>query len=206
MWLRTVLMAALVARVRALALALGGPGLFVVAFLDSTFLPLPGIADILLVLMVTRRPAAMPAYVALTVAGSVAGSLAMRAIGSAGGDALVRRRFTGEKIERAMASLQRHGVMAVLIPSLLPPPAPFKIFALLAGVVGISAVRFAAAIAMGRFARYFALGFLAVRYGERAIAYASEHGTAVSLGAVGILAAGFAASLLWRKARAGASR
>jgi membrane protein YqaA with SNARE-associated domain len=199
-------MGAFVARIRSLALALGGPGLFAVAFLDSTFLPLPGIADILLVVMVTRHRAAMPAYVALTVAGSVAGSLVMRAIGSAGGDALVRRRFTGEKIERAMASLQRHGVMAVLIPALLPPPAPFKIFALLAGVAGISPLRFATAIAIGRFARYFALGFLAVRYGERAIAYASEHGTAASLAAIAILAAGFAASVLWRKARAGASR
>src|SRR6476469_4726652 len=161
-------MRALVGRVRSLALALGGPGLFLVAFLDSTFLPLPGITDLLLVVMVTRRPAAMLVYVALTVAGSVAGCLVMHAIGRKGGDALVRRRFAGEKVERAMASLQRHGVMAVLIPSLLPPPAPFKIFVLLAGVVGINAVRFATAIAIGRAIRYVALGYLAVRYGSRA--------------------------------------
>ena len=42
-----------------------------------------------------------------------------------------------------MAALQRNGVMAVLIPCLLPPPAPFKIFILLAGVAGISAARLA---------------------------------------------------------------
>jgi membrane protein YqaA with SNARE-associated domain len=199
-------MGELVGRIRSLALALGGPGLFLVAFLDSTFLPLPGIADILLVVEVTRRPALMLVYVALTVAGSVAGCLVMHAIGRKGGEALVRRRFTGEKIERAMASLQRYGVMAVLIPSLLPPPAPFKIFVLLAGVVGISAVRFAVAIAIGRFARYLVLGFLAVTYGERAMTYMADHGTTVSLVVVAVLAAGFGAWLTLGKQRAKSGR
>ena len=120
-------------------------------------------------------------YVALTVAGSVAGCLVMHAIGRKGGDALVRRAFTGEKIERAKASLQRHGVMAVLIPSLLPPPAPFKIFVLLAGVVGINAVPFAVAIAIGRSRPLLALGLLAVRYGNRAMTYMADHGAMVSL-------------------------
>jgi membrane protein YqaA with SNARE-associated domain len=194
-------MSEFVSRIRTLALALGGPGLFVVAFLDSSFLPLPGITDVLLVVAVTRRPAAMLWYVVLTVAGSVAGCLALHYLGRKGGEALVRRRFTGEKIERAMAALQRNGVMAVLVPCLLPPPAPFKIFILLAGVAGISAVRLAIAIAIGRGVRYLALGFLAVEYGETAMTYAREHGTAVSLGAVGVLAAGFAAYLVWSRSR-----
>jgi len=199
-------MGELVGRVRSLALALGGPGLALVAFLDSTFLPLPGITDLLLVVMVTRRPAAMLGYVVVTVAGSVAGCLVMHAIGRKGGEALVRRRFTGEKTERAMAALQRNGVMAVLIPSLLPPPAPFKIFILLAGVVGISAVRLAIAITIGRFARYFALGLLAVRYGNRAMTYLREQGTTASLVAVAALAAGFGIYLLVRRTRRGARR
>jgi len=194
-------MGELVGRIRTLALALGGPGLFLVAFLDSTFLPLPGITDILLVVMVTRRPSAMVVFVVLTVAGSVAGCLVMHAIGRKGGDALVRRRFTGEKIARAMGSLQRHGVMAVLIPSLLPPPAPFKIFVLLAGVVGIRAVPFAIAIAVGRLGRYLLLGILAVRYGDTALAYMREHGTTASLVVVAVLAVGFGISLLAGKGR-----
>jgi membrane protein YqaA with SNARE-associated domain len=190
-----------VGRIRSLALALGGPGLFIVAFLDSTFLPLPGITDLLLVVIVTRHASAMPVYVLLAVAGSVGGCLVMHAIGRTGGDALVRRRFTGNRIERAMASLQRHGLMAVLIPSLLPPPAPFKIFVLLAGVVGISARRVAIAIAIGRSIRYFALGFLAVKFGPRAMTYVRENGTKASLIVVGVLAAVFALSLTWRNAR-----
>src|SRR5215467_1797192 len=159
-------MSEFVGRIRALGLALGGPGLFLVAFLDSSFLPLPGITDVLFVITVARHPAAIVWYVVTTVAGSVAGCIALHYVGRKGGDALVRKRFTGEKIERAMAALQRNGVMAVLVPCLLPPPAPFKIFILLAGVVGISVARLATAIAIGRGVRYIALGILAVNYGE----------------------------------------
>jgi len=194
-------MSEFVGRIRALGLALGGPGLFLVAFLDSSFLPLPGITDVLLVITVARNPAAMLWYVAMTVAGSIAGCLALHYLGRKGGEALVRTRFTGEKIERAMAALQRNGVMAVLVPCLLPPPAPFKIFILLAGVAGISAARLATAIAIGRGVRYLALGILAVKYGERAMAYMRENGTAVSLEAVGALALGFGAYLLWSRTR-----
>ena len=109
--------------------------------------------------MVTRHPERDRSGTSLAaIAGSMAGCLVLYYIGRKGGEALVRKRFTGDRIERAMAALRRYGVMAVLIPSLLPPPAPFKIFVLLAGVVGISVARFATAIAIGRGVRYLALG------------------------------------------------
>jgi membrane protein YqaA with SNARE-associated domain len=199
-------MSEFVARIKALALALGGPGLFLVALLDSSFLPLPGITDVLLVVVITRNPAAMLWYVGMTVAGSVVGCLALHYLGRKGGETLVRKKFTGEKIERAMAALQRNGVMAVLIPCLLPPPSPFKIFILLAGVVGISATRLAIAIAIGRGVRYLALGILAVKYGDRAMAYMHDHGTTVSLAALGALVAGFGIYLAWSKVRTGRGR
>jgi uncharacterized membrane protein YdjX (TVP38/TMEM64 family) len=100
-----------------------------------------------------------------------------------------------------MRALQRNGVMAVLIPCLLPPPAPFKIFILLAGVVGISRGRLATAIAIGRGVRYVALGLLAVKYGEQATAYMRENGPVVSIGAVVLLVVGFGAFLLWSRRR-----
>ncbi len=193
-------------KVRGLALALGGPGLFLVAFLDSSVLPLPGITDVLLVVMVTRAPGAMLWYVAMTVAGSVAGCLVMHYLGRKGGEAFVKKRFTGDKIERAIGALQRNGVMAVLVLCLLPPPAPFKLFVLLAGVVGISAVKFATAIAIGRGVRYLALGVLAVKYGSQASEYMRENGTVVSIAAVAVLAAGFGAFVLWGKRRRPTSR
>ena len=194
-------MGRIVGRIRALAIALGAPGLFLFAFLDSTFLPLPGATDVMLIVMVTQHKEFVVWYILAAMIGSIAGCLVMHAIGKKGGETLVRKRFTGEKTERAIASLQRHGVIAVLIPSILPPPAPFKIFVLLAGVVGIGATRFATAIAIGRGVRYVALGLLAVKYGSRAAAYVAEHGTAASLTLVGALAAGFAAYLVCTKVR-----
>jgi len=199
-------MGRIVDRVRALALAWGAPGLFIVALLDSSVLPLPGITDILLIVMVTRRKAYVVVYIAATTLGSLVGCLAMHALGRKGGEAFVRQRFGGDRVERALASLRRYGVMAVLIPALLPPPAPFKIFVLLAGVVGISAARFGTAIAIGRGIRYIALGWLAYRYGDDASQYLAEHGTRASLLLVAAIGAGFTAYVLWRKARNGKSR
>jgi uncharacterized membrane protein YdjX (TVP38/TMEM64 family) len=96
--------------------------------------------------------------------------------------------------------------MTVLIPSLLPPPAPFKIFVLLAGVAHIDVRKFVLAIALGRGARYLALAFLAVQYGDRALAYMHANALKVSLIAVGLLLAGFAGYLVWSKAEAPKSR
>jgi membrane protein YqaA with SNARE-associated domain len=192
-------MGQIVGRIRALALVLGAPGLFLVAFLDSSFLSLPEIADLLVVYMVTHHKHRMVVYAVAATLGSIGGCLLMYFIGQKGGEALVRRRFTTATVERSMAAFRRHGLMAVLIPSLLPPPAPFKIFVLLAGVAGIDSLRFIAAVALGRGVRYVALGLLAVRYGDRALAYVEKNGMMVSLAAVGALAGGFIVYLLMNR-------
>jgi membrane protein YqaA with SNARE-associated domain len=189
-------------RLEALALGLGAPGLFLIAFLDSSFLSLPEIADFMVVLMVTHHKARMLVYAVSATLGSIAGCLVIYFIGKKGGDALIARRFTSGAVNRAKAALQRHGVMAVLVPSLLPPPAPFKIFVLLAGVAHIDLRQFVLAIALGRGLRYLALGFLAVRYGERARDYIVRNGMQVSLIALGVLSAGFAAYLIWNRMQA----
>jgi membrane protein YqaA with SNARE-associated domain len=188
-------------RLRALALLWGAPGLFLVAFLDSSFLSLPEIADLLVVYMVTQEPAKMLLYAACATLGSIGGCLIMYYIGRKGGEALVRKRFAGSSVDRAMGAFRRHGVMAVLVPSILPPPAPFKVFVLLAGAAGISVGRFATAVAIGRGARYLVLGVLAVMYGDRAMAYMHDHGVAASLIAVGVLALGFVAYLAWQRSQ-----
>lgn len=191
----------LVGRLRVFALTLGAPGLFLIAFLDSSFLSLPEIADLLVVYMVTRNKARMLLYVAAALTGSLAGCMVMYYIGLKGGEALLRKRFAGGTIDRARAAFQRHGVMTVLIPSILPPPAPFKIFVLLAGAAGIRAGEFATAIAIGRGARYLLLGFLAVKYGDQTMEFVGRHAMGVSLGVVGVLAGGFVAYLLVSKVR-----
>jgi membrane protein YqaA with SNARE-associated domain len=135
--------------VYAFAVGIGGPGLFAVAFLDSSFLSLPEINDLLLVWMVSRHESRMVLYAASATLGSISGCLVLYYIGRKG-DQFVVRRFSPDRVQRALAQFQRFGVLAVLIPSLLPPPAPFKIFVLLSGVAGIRPSRFVLAIAVGR--------------------------------------------------------
>src|SRR3984893_6389893 len=191
---------------RGLALTLGAPGLCLVAFLDSSFLSLPEITDILVVWMVTRHPARVAVYVLAATVGSLAGCLVMYYIGRKGGEALIRRRFAPASVERAMAAFDRYGVLVVLIPAILPPPAPFKIFVILAGLAGISPARFVTAIVIGRGSRYLVLGVLAVAYGEQALTYAEEHGFAAAMVVIGLLAAAGAGYFVWSKGRSANGR
>src|SRR5262245_50857954 len=164
-------MGTFVAWLQTVAVTWGMPGLFIVAFLDSSFLPLPELNDVLLVWMITRNKPLMILYAASVAAGSLTGCLVLYYIGRRGGERLVKGRFGAERVERATATLQRYGTVAVLMLCLLPPPAPFKLFVLLAGVGGISVGRFSLAIVIGRVFRFFGLGLLAIRYGDGALAF-----------------------------------
>jgi membrane protein YqaA with SNARE-associated domain len=186
--------------IQSFALALGGPGLFIVGFLDSSFLSLPEINDLLLIWMVTQHKARMPYYALSSMLGSVAGCLVLYYIGRVS-EHWVAKRFSAERLERTMKTFQRYGVMAVLIPSLLPPPAPFKVFVLLAGVADISVGRFVLAIALGRGFRYFGEGLLAVWYGDAAMEFIQANGQPIALALVGLLAIGLAAYMLRRRAQ-----
>jgi len=194
-------MGRIVGRVQALALALGAPGLFLLTFLDSSFLSLPEIADLLVILMVTRHKARLVLYVVSATLGSIGGCLLLYFLGRKGGEALVRKRFHSASVDKAMATFRRYGIMAVLIPSVLPPPAPFKIFVILAGLADISATRFTTAIAVGRGVRYLVLGLLAAWYGDRAMAFIRANGATMSFVVVGLLTLGFVGYLLSSKAR-----
>jgi membrane protein YqaA with SNARE-associated domain len=188
-------------RVQALALALGAPGLFLVALLDSSVLSLPEIADLLVIWMVIQHKERLILYAVSATAGSISGCLLLYYIGRKGGDALVRKRFRSAAVDKTLASFRRFGVVTVLIPSILPPPAPFKIFVLLAGVARIRVGQFAVAIAIGRGTRYFGEGLLAIWYGDRAVAFIHDHATTVSLWIVGLLVVALAGYILWGKTR-----
>ncbi len=187
--------------VQGFALSIGGPGLFIVAFLDSSFLSLPEINDLLVILLVIQDKERMAYYALLATLGSVAGCLVLYFLGRKGGEALVRRRFGGPRLDRAMALYHRYGVLAVAIPAILPPPSPFKVFVLLAGVARLPVVQFVTAVALARGLRYFGEGWLAVRYGDQAIALLEENGRTVSLVIAAVVVAAAGAYLFWSRRR-----
>ena len=175
------------------ARAIGGPGLFLVAFLDSSILSLPEINDLLIIWMVTRHKPLMIYYAIMATLGSVAGCLLLYYLGRRGGESLLRRRFHERHIDRAMASTQRYGALAIIVPALLPPPAPFKIFILLAGVARVPLTTFVISVSIGRGVRYFGEGLLAVWYGDLALDWVHSHGRSMALGiGIAVLVAGLA--------------
>jgi membrane protein YqaA with SNARE-associated domain len=194
-------MARITAWIEAFALGIGGPGLFIIAFLDSSFLSFPEVNDLLIVLMVINHPERMLFYASMATLGSVAGCLALYFVGRKGGSAFLERRFKGGTLERASGLMRRYGAMALIVPALLPPPAPFKIFVLLGGVANIPLKTFIAAIAVGRGVRYFGEGILAVMYGKQALDYIHRNGRTVALGLGLLVVAGGAAYYIWKRRR-----
>jgi membrane protein YqaA with SNARE-associated domain len=186
---------------QAFVLAYGGPGLFVVAFLDASFLSLPEINDILIVWLVTRYPQRLVYYASMATLGSVAGCLALYWLARKGGEAFMRRRFNAERVERATRTIQRYGLLAVLVPSMLPPPSPLKLFVLMAGVARVRPASFALAIGVGRGLRYLAEGLLAAWYGEMALDYIQRHGDRVALWAAAVVLVAGLAVLGWSRLR-----
>jgi membrane protein YqaA with SNARE-associated domain len=191
-----------VQKIRGFALALGAPGLFLVTFLDSSVLSLPEIADLLVVYMVVAHKPRLVVYVTAATLGSVAGCVFLYLLARKGEEALVKRRMTSPVVERAFARLKRWGPMAVLIPSLLPPPVPFKVFVLLAGAAGITLPQFTLAVTIGRGLRYAALGLLAFRYGDSAIDFLHQHAIPASLIGIAVVLAGAGAYVIWTRAHA----
>jgi membrane protein YqaA with SNARE-associated domain len=182
------------------AAELGGIGLFVIAALDSSFLSFPQVNDLLIIYLSTKYPDRMPYYAGMTTAGSLVGCFMLYAVARKGGEVFLRKRFSAERVNRGMALYQRFGLLAVVVPSLLPPPTPFKIFVLMAGAAAVAPWRFGLAIVIGRGIRYFGQGYLAVRYGERAVEMVRTHGAEVGIGlAVLALAIGLTYYLIKRQ-------
>ncbi len=194
------MIARLVNFVQDVAGTLGGPGLALVAFADSSFVPLPEVADILLVVQVMQAPGWWWYYGALVTIGSVAGCFVLYEFARRGGEPFLKKGFSQATIDKSNRWFQKYGLLAIVLPSLLPPPVPLKIFLLLAGISGMSRMKFVAAITAGRGVRYMGEAYLAVRYGKDALTLVQGN-----LGRVGMALTGLLAIIglvwLWRRGR-----
>lgn len=189
-----------IAWAQAFALSIGGLGLFFVAFIDASVLSLPEVNDILIVYMVTKSPSYLPYYAAMATAGSIGGSLVVYYLGRKGGEALLRKQFSRRQVDRMQARFARYGVAAVVVPAMLPPPVPLKLFVLGAGAAGMRVSTFAWAVGIGRGARYLVEGALAYYYGPAAFEYLKRHGGQVALWG-GVIAAAVLVAYYWRRQR-----
>lgn len=164
----------------------GGWGLFSLTFLDSSVLSFPAITDLLLIHLASRHPDRALIYAAQATLGSVLGAYLLYAITSRGGR-FVLRKLPPETMQRARHWLERNDFVSILVASLLPPPAPLKIFLITAGVLRVNAARYGAALLVGRALRYGAVAWLGARHGQQAEAYLKHNITWVSLVIVAVV-------------------
>jgi membrane protein YqaA with SNARE-associated domain len=154
-------------RVSEYLVTFGAFGLFTVALLDSTFVPLPSSADALMLLLSATHPSWMLLYAFMATAGSAIGCWILYLISRRAG-ARALSRFSERKQARVKNLIERYDAIAVLAATLLPPPFPFKLFVVTAGVFRFSLLRFMLAITAGRAFRFLLEGYFAVKYGAQA--------------------------------------
>jgi membrane protein YqaA with SNARE-associated domain len=151
---------------------LGIWGVLGFAAVDAALLGMP--LDAIVGGYVYAHPRQFLAYSAMAAAGSALGSIVVYAIGYKGGEVLLRKRIGDKRFEKIKASFDRHEFLALMLPSMLPPPTPFKLFVLSAGVAEMNFSRFLGAIFFGRFLRFCILSILVIRFGPEIVGLLGE--------------------------------
>jgi membrane protein YqaA with SNARE-associated domain len=169
------------------------PAMVLIATLDSSLLSLPEINDYLVVARCYKYPGAVFYFPLFAALGSVLGCLLLYTIMRRGGQALLRKRFKPESIQRVERAYERFGILAIAIPAILPPPLPFKIFIATAGTLEYPRWKFLLTVMIARSFRYYVEGILAVFYGKRVLLFMKDNGLVIlsvvaSAAVVGLLA------------------
>ena len=164
------------------------PAMVVIGALDSSLLSLPEINDYLVVMRCWSDPKSVFYFPLFAAFGSVLGCTLLYAIMRRGGQAVLRRRFRREHIERVERAYARFGFLALAVPALLPPPLPFKIFVATAGALEYPRWRFIVTIMIARTVRYTVEGALAIYYGRYVLDFLRAYGVTILLSVLGACA------------------
>jgi len=172
-------------------------GVGAVAVLDSSSIPVP--MDAILAIYVWNDKGHFWLYCLMAAAGSALGGLLPYWLGRAGGELFLRKRVNGAKYEQMRDRFQRQEFLAVMIPSMMPPPAPWKMFVFASGVFQMRIVNFLVAVFVGRMLRWLVLSLLVLKLGPSAVDLVSRHAVATILivGALAVL--GFVWWWRWKK-------
>jgi membrane protein YqaA with SNARE-associated domain len=168
------------------------PAMIIIGALDSSLLSLPEINDYLVVGRCFRQHHAVFYFPLFAAAGSVLGCYLLYSIMRRGGQAVLRKRFSLESIERVEKAYARFGFLAIAVPAVLPPPLPFKVFVATAGTLEYPRWKFLLTVMVARSLRYYVEGILAVFYGRRVLIFFKDNGIVIisivaTIGLIGIL-------------------
>jgi membrane protein YqaA with SNARE-associated domain len=148
---------------------LGAWGVLGFAAVDAALLGMP--LDAIIGGYAYAHPNKLVLYSFMAAVGSALGSIVVYAIGYKMGEVLLIKRIGEKRFNKIKASFDKHEFWAIMLPSMLPPPTPFKLFVLSAGVAEMSLPRFLLAIFLGRFLRFVIECLLIIRYGPEVVAF-----------------------------------
>ena len=156
-----------------LALAkLGFWGVGLIALIDSSSLPVP--MDLLIGGAVWKQQGQFLIFCLMGALGSAIGGLVPYGLGRAGGELFLLKRVNRERFEAMRTRFERQEFLAVLVPSMLPPPTPWKAFVFAAGVFEMRILPFMLAVFVGRMIRWLALSLLVMKLGPTAVSVMEE--------------------------------
>jgi membrane protein YqaA with SNARE-associated domain len=169
---------------------LGIWGIGGLALIDTASIPVP--IDALLIDYVAHDHARAFLYCIMAALGSAVGALVPYYLGRAGGELFLLKRINRQRYEQLRDRFEKQEFLAIMIPSMMPPPMPVKLFEFAAGVFEMKPHWFFSAIFVGKFVRFGVWAFLTVFYGPaiiRQIAHTLHEHTQYVFAFVGILLA-----------------
>lgn len=176
---------------------LGAWGVFAIAGIDASFLGMP--LDAVVATYVYQNPHRFLLYVIMASAGSAMGSIVLYIIGYKGGEVVLERKMSKAKFDKIRASFDRHEFWALMLPAMMPPPFPFKLFVLAAAAFEMRFTHFLLAIFAGRFVRFTILAVLTINFGPEAINIMRRLFLNHMPLVVGVVLAVIVALLIWRR-------
>jgi membrane protein YqaA with SNARE-associated domain len=165
-------------------------GVGAIAVLDSSSIPVP--MDAILAIYVWNDKPHFWVYCLMAAAGSALGGLLPYGLGRAGGELFLLKRVNRAKYEKMRDRFQRQEFLAVMIPSMMPPPAPWKMFIFASGVFEMRIANFLLAVFVGRMLRWLALSLLVLKLGPGAVDLVARHAVPTVLIVSALAVAGFA--------------
>lgn len=181
-------------------LKLGIWGAFAVAILDASSIPVP--IDAVLAVYIWDHKGTFWMYVIIAAAGSAVGGLVPYWVGRAGGEIFLLKRINRARFNALRQRFERQEFLAVMIPSLLPPPAPWKVFVFSAGVFEMRVPLYMLAVFSGRMVRWMVLAILVIKLGPGAVDLVAHHSLAL-IAIIGGLALAGLVWWLWRRKKSG---
>lgn len=148
-------------------LPLGPFGLFLLAFIESSFFPIP--PDVLLIPLVLDAPGAWILLATMATVGSVTGAVLGYYVGREGGRPVLDRMFGDRKIDMVERYYDDYGIHAVGVAGF--SPIPYKVFAISAGTFRMDLLEFTVISTLSRGARFFLLAYLTAAYGDRILSF-----------------------------------